>query len=72
MKASFLVFIAVMGLFALTIQGCNGASEEKKTEQVEEKAHYQCPMDCEKGKTYEKEGQCPVCGMELEKAPVQS
>lgn len=27
---------------------------------------YQCPMDCEKGKTYEKEGKCPVCGMDLE------
>jgi hypothetical protein len=29
-------------------------------------AVYQCPMDCEKGKTYEKEGKCPVCGMDLE------
>ena len=27
---------------------------------------YQCPMDCEKGKTYDKPGQCPVCGMDLE------
>lgn len=26
---------------------------------------YQCPMDCEKGKTYEKEGSCPVCKMDL-------
>ena len=29
-------------------------------------AVYQCPMDCEKGKTYDKPGQCPVCGMDLE------
>jgi len=28
---------------------------------------YQCPMDCEKGKTYDQPGQCPVCGMDLEK-----
>ena len=28
---------------------------------------YQCPMDCEKGKTYDKEGVCPVCKMELQK-----
>ena len=28
---------------------------------------YQCPMDCENGKTYSKPGQCPVCGMDLEK-----
>lgn len=26
---------------------------------------YQCPMDCEKGKTYDKEGSCPVCKMDL-------
>jgi len=28
-------------------------------------AVYQCPMDCEKGKTYDKPGQCPVCKMDL-------
>ena len=28
---------------------------------------YQCPMDCEKGKTYDKEGKCPVCKMDLKK-----
>jgi len=27
---------------------------------------YRCPMNCEKGKTYDKPGKCPVCGMELE------
>lgn len=27
---------------------------------------YQCPMKCEKEKTYSKPGNCPVCGMELE------
>jgi Cu(I)/Ag(I) efflux system membrane fusion protein len=26
---------------------------------------YQCPMDCEHGKIYEKEGSCPVCKMDL-------
>ncbi len=26
---------------------------------------YQCPMDCEDGKTYEEPGQCPVCKMDL-------
>lgn len=30
-------------------------------------AVYQCPMDCEHGKTYDKAGVCPVCGMDLEK-----
>ena len=26
---------------------------------------HKCPMDCEKGKTYDKPGQCPVCKMDL-------
>ncbi len=30
---------------------------------------YYCPMHCEGDKTYDKPGQCPVCGMNLEKAP---
>lgn len=28
---------------------------------------YQCPMDCEKGKTFDKEGKCSVCEMDLKK-----
>lgn len=28
---------------------------------------YKCPMDCEKGKTYDEEGKCPVCEMDLKK-----
>ena len=28
---------------------------------------YQCPMDCEDGKTYDEEGKCPVCKMDLKK-----
>lgn len=30
-------------------------------------AVYQCPMKCEGEKTYPAAGQCPVCGMDLEK-----
>lgn len=30
-------------------------------------AEYQCPMDCEEGKTYDAEGICPVCEMNLKK-----
>lgn len=26
---------------------------------------YQCPMDCENGKTYDAEGSCPVCNMDI-------
>ncbi len=30
---------------------------------------YYCPMHCEGDKTYDKPGNCPVCGMNLEKLP---
>jgi hypothetical protein len=33
---------------------------------------YQCPMDCEKGKTYDKPGSCPVCKMDLKKVSKDS
>ena len=33
-------------------------------------AEYQCPMDCEEGKTYDKAGICPVCEMELKTVEV--
>jgi len=42
--------------------------EDVKTEVSQEVASnevYQCPMDCEKGKTYDEVGNCPVCKMSL-------
>ena len=39
-------------------------SEESK-EQHEAHGEYQCPMDCEDGKTYTEAGSCPVCKMDL-------
>lgn len=33
------------------------------------KGAYYCPMHCEGNKTYDKPGDCPVCGMDLVKAP---
>ena len=33
-----------------------------------QQAAYICPMDCEKGKTYDQPGSCPVCKMDLEVA----
>ncbi len=33
---------------------------------------YYCPMHCEGDKVYNKPGDCPVCGMNLEKAPSAS
>lgn len=50
MKLSALVLIAIIGITSCT--------DKKYTK-------YQCPMKCEKEKTYDKQGNCPVCGMKL-------
>lgn len=39
------------------------AYENKKDEAA--KVAYVCPMACEKGKTYDAAGKCPVCQMDL-------
>jgi transcription initiation factor IIE alpha subunit len=40
---------------------------ETTTKGDDEKVAYACPMDCEKGKTYDQPGKCPKCEMDLEK-----
>ncbi len=79
MKKSILVFAAVFS-FAVLFTSCKEVKkEEVKTEMQENheghdhdadkemasKDAYQCPMDCEKGKTYDEKGSCPVCKMDL-------
>ena len=57
--------ITVVALFVAT--SCKTETkkdkEPVKTEAKKEMAMevYQCPMDCEKGKTYDEKGNCPVC-----------
>ena len=46
-----------------TTEASNGAEKADLAMNDE----YQCPMDCEDGKTYDKEGTCPVCKMDLKK-----
>lgn len=65
--------------FGLVLSNCKDKKEaEKKVEEKvmeAEKEHdelashdiYQCPMKCEKEKTYETKGNCPVCKMALKK-----
>jgi len=58
----------VFGLFftAFSIaQTSTEKSKEEFTTAKEKVAEYQCSMDCEKGKTYDKAGSCPVCKMDL-------
>jgi len=47
-------------LLAASFSSCNNSSKTQTA------AIYQCPMDCEKGKTYDKPGKCPVCEMDFE------
>ncbi|MCF6350426.1 MAG: hypothetical protein L3J23_05275 [Flavobacteriaceae bacterium] len=68
MKKALLV-LALIFAVSFTVTSCK---KDKKEEVKEEMATviYQCPMDCEKGKSYTKEGSCPVCKMALkEKKP---
>ncbi len=46
------------------------AEEAEEAKEAEENmdlavAIYQCPMNCEEGKTYDEPGQCPTCKMDL-------
>lgn len=83
MKKSILAVIAIFS-FAVLFTACKETKKEEVKEEIQMESHeghnhdsemastaYQCPMDCEKGKTYEGEGSCPVCKMDLkENAPV--
>ena len=40
-----------------------------KVKKYESGGVYYCPMHCEGDKTYNKPGNCPVCGMDLQKQP---
>jgi protein SCO1/2 len=53
----------VFGMSAFLFTSCGG--ETKSSDSVETSTAYQCPMKCEAEKTYDKEGKCPVCKMDL-------
>lgn len=73
--------LAVVTAITITVTSCKkDKKEEVKTEtEAKEAAEevlasndvlYQCPMDCEKGKSYTEAGKCPVCKMELKEKKV--
>jgi hypothetical protein len=67
MKKQALILTAFIFCSLVLIQGCSG--KDKKTQENQEqpvKEQYQCPMKCTEEK-FDKPGNCPVCGMELEK-----
>ncbi|MFK2819562.1 heavy metal-binding domain-containing protein [Flavobacteriaceae sp. LMIT009] len=66
--------------FAVVFTSCKGEKKQEHSEEVEMHESnaadaadiamnydYQCPMDCEDGKTYSEEGDCPKCKMALKK-----
>lgn len=64
--------LVIICSISLVFTGCKSEKKEhvsvdKDAKEIADKVLYQCPMDCEKGKTYEKEGNCPVCKMKLRK-----
>ena len=63
------LLVLVFGLFFVSFANAQQAKSPKQTISATTKAEkatvYQCPMDCEKGKTYDKPGSCPVCKMDL-------
>lgn len=49
---------------SVTFIACKTENKEVSSDKKED-IKYQCPMKCEKEKTYDKEGKCPVCEMKL-------
>lgn len=75
MKKSIVMFVFAMATFSM-VSCKDQAKEESTTETIVETteevsteemhmASFACPMDCEKGKTYDAPGKCPVCEMDL-------
>lgn len=77
MKTQKLVLAITVSLFSYTatMAQCGDHSKMKTdatTMKTDDKTAYACPMKCEGEKTYEKEGKCPKCGMNLTKNEMAS
>ncbi len=51
---------------------CSTENKSKKPKNNTGPGTYYCPMHCEGDKTYDKAGDCPVCGMDLVKEPTSN
>ena len=65
-----ILMLAVVAVVSFTFTSCKSdKKEEVKTEETSKETAsnevYQCPMDCEDGKSYSEPGTCPVCKMDL-------
>ena len=61
------IFVAgvLLALWGIAMPACKHQSN-KHTGPVAPGTKFICPMNCEKGKTYDQPGTCPVCHMDLE------
>jgi len=63
MKKVLLALVFVFAI-AITTTSCKKGDKVESSKAVATEV-YQCPMDCEKGKSYTEPGNCPVCKMAL-------
>ena len=59
----------ILALTVISFVSCKNETAKPATTSTETATaavQYICPMNCEKGKTYDKPGACPVCHMDLE------
>ena len=69
MKKVILATLSCMAiLFTMNSCQCNKEKDNVNSpDAAVQQEKYICPMNCENGKTYDKSGSCPVCGMDLTK-----
>lgn len=62
----FSIFVLAFSIVLFT--SCKDQKTDNKQvshTELHASVEYKCPMDCEDGKMYDKEGKCPVCKMGL-------
>ena len=62
MKKLIMLSVAILNIAFVS---CNNKETTSENVSSESSKKYICPMKCEGEKTYPKEGECPVCHMEL-------
>ena len=68
------IVMMALAIVTLTVVSCGKKENKEATKELEGRDHkkgeahqlaYVCPMDCEKGKTYDASGKCSVCQMDF-------
>jgi len=70
------IVMIAFAIATLTFVSCgkkgNSTTVTEQTAGDKHQLAYACPMDCEKGKTYDKPGKCPVCEMDLKEVKTEN